>query len=170
MKSTQSQPGSGLRWMFAAVAMCGAGVALATVQQSEPSQDVAWHNGQMLALAQLKGEDGWRSTPEGLRWRRVKGDGSGARPTVADTVTLHYAGTLTDGTEFDSSWARGEPATFPLGALIKAWQIAVPNMGVGDTIEIAAPSTIAYGPRGKGPIPGGATLLFKIELLGIEGR
>lgn len=170
MKRDQANPANTLAWMFAGVALCGAGVALATVQQSDPSQDAAWHNRQMLALAQLRAEDGWRSTPEGLRWRRVKGDGSGPHPTVDDTVTLHYAGTLTDGTEFDSSFARGEPATFPLRALIKAWQIAVPLMGVGDTIEIAAPSTIAYGPRGKGPIPGGATLMFRIELIGIEGR
>lgn len=103
-------------------------------------------------------------------WRRVKGDGSGARPTVQDTVTLHYAGSLVDGTEFDSSYTRGTPATFPLGRLIPAWQMAVPQMGVGDTIEIAVPSSLGYGPRGKGPIPGGATLLFTIELIGIEGR
>jgi FKBP-type peptidyl-prolyl cis-trans isomerase len=88
---------------------------------------------------------------------------------VQDTVALHYAGTLIDGTEFDSSYG-GRPATFPLRQLIRAWQLAVPQMGVGDTIEIAVPSDLAYGPRGSGPIPGGATLLFKIELLGIAGR
>lgn len=170
MTAERGAGGSSLKWMIASVALCGAGVAIATAQQADPSQDAAWHNRQMLALAQLRAEDGWRSTPEGLRWRRVQGNGSGAKPSVADTVTIHYAGTLIDGTEFDSSWTRGEPATFPLGRLIKAWQIAVPMMGVGDTIEIAAPSNVAYGPRGKGPIAGGATLLFKIELLGIEGR
>lgn len=152
-------------------AAAGVTAAIAVAQTaSGPSQDAAWHNRQMLALASLKPSDGWGSLPGGVRWRRIKGNGSGAHPTVADTVTLHYAGTLIDGTEFDSSYARGEPATFPLGALIQAWQIAVPQMGVGDTIEIASPSDLAYGPVGKGPIPGGATLLFKIELLGIEGR
>ena len=135
-----------------------------------PSQDAAWHNGQMLALASRQASDGWYWMEGGLLWRRVAGDGSGPRPSLNDTVTLHYAGTLVDGTEFDSSYARREPATFPLRALIPAWQMAVPHMGVGDTIEIATPATLAYGPIGRGPIPGGATLLFRIELLGIPGR
>ena len=116
----------------------------------------------MLALAERQASDGWFYLPGGLLWRRVAGDGSGARPTVDDTVTLHYVGTLVDGTEFDSSVRRGQPATFPLRGLIPAWQLAVPHDGVGDTIEIAAPADLAYGPIGRGPIPGGATLLFRI--------
>jgi FKBP-type peptidyl-prolyl cis-trans isomerase FkpA len=144
-------------------------VALAQDGPAGPSQDAAWHNAQQAALAGRQASEGWSWMEGGLLWRRVAGDGSGKRPTLADTVTLHYAGTLVDGTEFDSSYAREEPATFPLRALIRAWQMAVPQMGVGDTIEIAAPATLAYGPIGRGPIPGGATLLFKIELLGIEG-
>jgi FKBP-type peptidyl-prolyl cis-trans isomerase FkpA len=160
------------KWMpLVAVGFACTAVAVAVAAQTVPggdfSQDTAWQNKQMLALASLKPGDGWRALQGGLRWRRVKGDGSGQHPTVADTVTLHYAGRLVDGTEFDSSYARGEPATFPLGQLIEAWQIAVPLMGVGDTVEIAVPADLGYGPRGKGPIPGGATLLFKIELLGI---
>jgi FKBP-type peptidyl-prolyl cis-trans isomerase FkpA len=83
---------------------------------------------------------------------------------------VHYEGTLVDGTKFDSSWDRGEPATFPLARLVKAWQLAIPQAGVGDTIEIAVPADLGYGPRGKGPIPGNATLLFRIELLAIAGR
>lgn len=146
--------------------------ALALFAQDAPaadmSQDTAWMNRQMLALASLHGSEGWHSEEGGLRWRRVKGDGSGAHPRVTDVVTIHYAGTLIDGTEFDSSYGRG-PATFPLDRLIRAWQVAVPMMGVGDTIEIAVPSDMGYGPRGTGPIPGGATLMFKIELLGIGG-
>ncbi len=140
-------------------------------QQTAPdrSQDTAWINNQSLALASLKASDGWQSLDRGLRWRRIAGNGSGKHPAVTDTVTLHYAGRLTDGTEFDSSYSRGEPATFPLDALIEAWQLAVPRMGVGDTIELAVPAELGYGPRGKGPIPGGATLMFKIELLGIGG-
>jgi len=135
--------------------------------QAAPAQDAGWFNRQQLAIASLKAADGWRPLQGGLMWRRIKGDGRGPHPAVTDTVRLHYAGTLVDGTEFDSSYARGEPAVFPLDRLIPAWQIAVPQMGVGDTIEIAAPSTLAYGPTGKGPIPGGATLMFRIELLGI---
>ena len=155
-------------------AACAGALAIAHAAQRTaapaPSQDSAWLNKQMLALAELKPSDGWQSLPGGLRWRRIKGNGSGKHPTVADTVTLNYAGTLVDGTEFDSSYTRGEPATFPLGALIPAWQLAVPMMGVGDTIEIVTPSDLGYGPEGQGPIPGGATLKFKVELLGIQDQ
>ncbi|WP_374407521.1 FKBP-type peptidyl-prolyl cis-trans isomerase [Pelagerythrobacter sp.] len=142
--------------------------ALAQGSGDDRSQDPAWHNAQQAALASLQPADGWGTLEGGLRIRRVKGDGTGRHPTVADTVTVHYAGTLTDGTTFDSSWDRGEPATFPLGKLVKAWQLAIPQMGVGDTIEIAVPADLGYGPNGKGPIPGNATLLFTIELLAIE--
>lgn len=154
--------------MLAAALMAAPAIA----QDSEParvdrSQDIAWQNAQQAYIAGLKAEDGWRFLPGGLKWRRIAGDGSGAHPTVDDVVTVHYAGTFTDGTTFDSSFDRGEPATFPLGRLIKAWQLAIPEMGVGDTIELAAPAMLAYGPAGKGPIPGGATLLFKVQWLGI---
>lgn len=146
---------------------CAIGTAAAQdASAQDPSQDTAWQNRQMLALASLKASDGWKTLQGGLRWRRVKGDGSGKHPTLADQVTINYAGSFVDGTEFDSSYGRG-PATFPLGALVEAWQIAVPLMGVGDTIEIAVPAELGYGMRGKGPIPGGATLMFKIELLGV---
>ena len=154
----------------ALAAAFAASAATAQDGASGPSQDAAWHNRQMLALAERQASEGWSYLPGGLLWRRVEGDGAGPRPTVDDTVTLHYAGTLVDGTEFDSSVRRGQPATFPLRGLIPAWQLAVPMMAVGDTIEIAAPADLAYGPIGRGPIPGGATLLFRIELLGIAAR
>ena len=149
--------------------------APATAQEAEApgldrSQDIAWHNAQQAYIAALKPAEGWRYLPGGLKWRRIAGDGSGARPTVADTVTVHYAGTFIDGATFDSSFDRGEPATFPLGRLIPAWQVAIPEIGVGDTIELAAPAMLAYGPVGKGPIPGGATLLFKVQLIGIGDK
>ena len=141
-----------------------------SAQDSGPdrSQDVAWMNAQQAYLAGLKREDGWRTMQGGLRWRFVEYAGSTQKPTVADTVTVHYVGAFINGETFDSSFDRGEPATFPLGRLVKAWQIAIPQMGVGDTIEIAAPADLAYGPVGRGPIPGGATLLFKVKLIGIE--
>ena len=144
--------------------------AFAQDEARDRSQDIAWHNAQQLALASRQASDGWYYLPGGVLWKRVAGDGSGPHPTVRDTVTLHYAGTFTDGTEFDSSYRRNEPATFPLAGLIRAWQLAVPQMGVGDTIEIAVPASMGYGPVGRGPIPGGATLLFKIELLGIPSQ
>lgn len=156
--------------MAAALALSAVPAAaqdIAPAATLDRSQDIAWHNAQQAYIAALKPADGWRFIPGGLKWRRIAGDGTGAKPTVEDIVTVHYAGTLTDGTPFDSSFERGEPATFPLGALIKAWQLVIPQMGVGDAIELAAPAMLAYGPTGKGPIPGGATLLFKVQLLGI---
>ena len=150
-----------------AIAASGAAV-LAQDRAPDYSQDIAWQQQQQTALHSRNSADGWTVMDGGLRWRRIAGDGVGEKPSVADTVTVHYAGTFVDGTGFDSSYDRGEPATFPLGRLIPAWQMAIPQMAVGDTIELAAPATLAYGPEGKGPIPGGATLLFKVELLGIE--
>lgn len=129
--------------------------------------DMAWHTAQQTYLYNLEPADGWRYMDGGLRWRWTKYNGSEEKPTVADTVTLHYEGTLIDGTVFDSSYPRGEPATFPLGCLIEGWKMAVPNMAVGEIIEIAIPADLAYGPVGRGPIPGNATLLFKVELIDI---
>ena len=93
--------------------------------------------------------------------------GRGPHPAATDTVTIHYVGRFIDGTEFDSSVARGEPATFPLNRLIRGWQEGVPMMSVGDRYEFAIPYNLAYGYGGRGPIPGGATLLFTIELIAI---
>lgn len=156
------------RMLLAAAALLLAAPAMAQEAAVDRSQDLAWQSAQSLALASRGSAQGWRQLEGGLRWRRVKGDGSAAHPAVTDMVTLHYAGSFVDGTEFDSSYD-GPPARFPLDRLIRAWQVAVPLMGVGDTIEIAVPAELGYGFRGKGPIPGGATLLFKIELLGIGG-
>jgi FKBP-type peptidyl-prolyl cis-trans isomerase len=142
--------------------------ATAAPAQAPAAGDAAWHNAQMLALARLDPAEGWRTTASGLRYRRIGEGAAGApRPAPTDTVTIHYVGTLVDGTEFDSSVARGEPATFPLPRLIRGWQEGVPLMAVGERFEFAIPQWLAYGPGGRGPIPGGATLFFSIELLGI---
>ncbi|MEO0462436.1 MAG: FKBP-type peptidyl-prolyl cis-trans isomerase [Pseudomonadota bacterium] len=141
-----------------------------TAEALTPGSNTAWLNSQAAFMAGLTAKDGWRPAQGGLMWRYVTYTANETKPNVSDTVTVHYEGTLTDGTVFDSSFERGDPATFPLRGLIPAWQIAIPEMGVGDTIEIAAPADIAYGPRGKGPIPPESVLLFKIELLGIQGR
>ena len=161
-----------MRTMLLALGAACAAVAItsATAQNEAPdkSSDIAWMNAQQAYLSGLKAEDGWNSMDGGLRWRFVDYTGNDRKPSVADTVTVHYAGTFIDGETFDSSFDRGEPATFPLGRLVKAWQMGIPQMGVGDTIEIAAPADLAYGPMGKGPIPGGATLLFTVKLIDIE--
>ncbi|MDK2759818.1 MAG: FKBP-type peptidyl-prolyl cis-trans isomerase [Sphingopyxis sp.] len=132
------------------------------------TQGTAYLNSQMAALAARQGATGWHVTPSGLRWRRVAGDGSGAKPGPLDRVTVHYVGTFADGSEFDSSIRRGEPTTFPLNRVIPGWQEGVALMGVGDRVEFAIPWQLAYGPVGQGPIPGGATLLFTVELLNVE--
>ena len=149
----------------------GAALALAlptaaSAEQAGPS-DPQWLMDQQIALSALNAKDGWSWLPGGVMWRRIEGDGTGAHPDVSDTVTVHYEGSFVDGEVFDSSFARGEPATFPLSRLIEAWQLAIPMAGVGDTIEIAVPSTMGYGAEGKGSIPGAATLMFRIELIDI---
>lgn len=154
---------------LAAVA-CISAIAIAQTDATPEPKDAAWHNRQQIALAQLSSANGWQVKPGNLHWRRVAGDGIGAKPSVEDTVTVHYAGTFVGGETFDSSYDRGKPATFPLGRLVPAWQMTIPEMAVGDTIEIVAPADLAYGPVGRGPIPGGATLNFTVELLGIEER
>ena len=132
-----------------------------------PERSADYHNRQQLYLHSLSPAEGWRQTASGLRYRRIAGTGTGPRPSATDSVTIHYAGRFIDGTEFDSSIGRGEPATFPLPRLIRGWQEGVPLMSVGDRYEFAIPWNLAYGPAGRGPIPGGATLVFTIELFGI---
>jgi FKBP-type peptidyl-prolyl cis-trans isomerase FkpA len=144
----------------------------AVAQSGAPAieRDADYHNRQFLYLAALNPAEGWRQTASGLRYRKVGGSGEGSRPSPTDTVTIHYVGQFIDGVEFDSSVARGEPATFPLPRLIRGWQEGVPLMSVGDRYEFAIPYHLGYGPAGRGPIPGGATLLFTIDLIGIGER
>ena len=141
----------------------------AEAKAASDAQNPAWHAQQQIYLLGLTPEDGWHFEEGGVRWRWIKYLASTRKPTVADVVTVHYEGKLLEGTVFDSSYTRGAPATFPLGRLVPGWQIAIPKMGVGETIEIAIPSDLAYGPVGRGPIPPNATLVFKVELIAIEG-
>ena len=136
-------------------------------EQPAVERDSNYHNRQSLYLYSLDPGEGWRQTQSGLRYRKLSGTADEPRPSATDTVTIHYVGRFIDGTEFDSSVARGEPATFPLPRLIRGWQEGVPLMSVGDRFEFAIPFNLAYGPVGRGPIPGGATLLFTIDLIGI---
>ena len=148
-------------------------IAAPAAAQDAPAEDtrtIAWHNQQQAALHSRTAADGWYRLEDGVMFRRIAGDGTGPAPTVADEITIHYTGSFIDGEVFDSSVERGEPATFPLSRLVQGWQIAIPYMGVGDTAEIAIPAEAAYGLDGRGPIPGGATLLFTIELLGIPSK
>ncbi|WP_296459283.1 FKBP-type peptidyl-prolyl cis-trans isomerase [Phenylobacterium sp.] len=128
-----------------------------------------WVQGQKAYEAWSAARPGWKVTGSGLQYRKLKGKGSGRHPEPTDTVTIHYVGRFIDGREFDSSRRRGEPATFPLPALIKGWQEGVPLMRVGETFAFVVPSAIAYGERNRPPIPPGSTLLFEIELIAIPG-
>ena len=106
----------------------------------------------------------------GLTYKSLR-DGTGSSPTAADAVRVHYRGTLMDGTEFDSSYKRGEPATFPLTRVIPCWTQGVQRMKVGGKAELICPPELAYGERGAGSdIPPNATLRFEIELLAINPR
>ena len=109
-------------------------------------------------------------TPSGLVYRALK-DGTGASPSATDKVKVHYRGTFPDGKEFDSSYKRGEPIEFPLNGVIPCWTEGVQRMKVGGKAKLTCPSAIAYGARGAGGvIPPNATLLFEVELLGINGK
>jgi len=118
----------------------------------------------MYELAQQPGAE--RST-SGLVYIPVTA-GTGPSPVETDSVRVHYHGTLRDGTVFDSSVERGEPVSFELTGVIPCWTEGLQRMRVGGKSKLACPSDLAYGDRGTGPIPGGAALLFEVELLGIE--
>ena len=108
--------------------------------------------------------------PSGLVYTSLR-EGKGPSPTAADTVKVNYRGTLPDGKEFDSSYARNAPATFPLGRVIPCWTEGVQHMKVGGKAKLVCPAQIAYGERGAGGvIPPNATLHFEIELLEINPR
>jgi FKBP-type peptidyl-prolyl cis-trans isomerase FkpA len=112
-------------------------------------------------------EAGAEKTASGLIYKEITA-GTGESPTDASRVKVHYRGTLTDGTEFDSSYERDAPATFPLGGVIKCWTEGVQKMKVGGKSQLVCPSDIAYGDAGRPPsIPPGATLVFEVELLEI---
>jgi FKBP-type peptidyl-prolyl cis-trans isomerase FkpA len=112
-------------------------------------------------------EKGAQKLASGLVYIPIQ-EGKGASPKETDTVKVHYTGTLTDGKVFDSSVKRGQPAEFPLNQVIKCWTEGVQKMKVGGKAKLVCPSAIAYGDEGRPPtIPGGATLVFEVELLDI---
>jgi len=120
-------------------------------------------------LARNKKRKGVTTTGSGLQYE-VIAMGDGARPRATDTVEVHYRGTLLDGTEFDSSYRRGQPVSFPLNAVIRGWTEGVQLMPVGSKFRFFIPPELAYGARGAGAAIGPhATLIFEVELLDIKG-
>lgn len=114
------------------------------------------------------GDEGYATTPSGLKYVTVV-EGTGDAPKATDMVTVHYTGRLLDGTVFDSSVQRGEPATFPLQAVIKGWTEGLQLMKVGSSTVFYIPSDLAYGEMGTpgGPIGPNEPLIFEVQLLGI---
>ena len=121
-------------------------------------------------LKKAAAEKGAVVTESGLVFLSLR-DGKGPSPLATDTVKVHYRGTFTDGREFDSSYQRNEPTSFPLNRVIKCWTEGVQKIKVGGKAKLTCPSAIAYGEKGAGAtIPGGATLVFEVELLAINGK
>jgi len=122
--------------------------------------------GEAFLAANAK-KEGVKTTASGLQYKVIKA-GTGASPKPTDIVKVHYTGTLVDGTVFDSSVQRGEPATFPVNGVIPGWTEALQLMKVGDKWQLVIPAKLAYGEQGPRSIGPNSTLIFDVELLGIE--
>jgi len=119
-------------------------------------------------LEKAAAEKGAQKTPSGLIYKEIKA-GTGIQPKAADVVKVNYVGTFIDGKEFDSSIKRGQPAEFPLGPVIPCWKEGLGMMKVGGKAKFVCPPDTAYGDIGHQPIiPGGATLIFEVELLDVK--
>jgi FKBP-type peptidyl-prolyl cis-trans isomerase FkpA len=134
--------------------------------QSTPPGRSEWGSAQAKFLAENGKKSGWKTTPSGLQYKKLAdGKKDGPKPAPGSEVTVHYEGKLIDGQVFDSSYARNEPATFPLDGVIPGWTEGVPLMREGETFEFAIPAALAYGQRAVATIPPGSALIFKVELL-----
>ena len=121
-------------------------------------------------LAANKSKDGVVTLPSGLQYKILQA-GTGPKPTTTDSVVCNYRGTLINGTEFDSSYKRGQPATFPVSGVIKGWTEALQLMPAGSKWQLFVPAELAYGARGAGPgIGPNSTLVFEVELISIQGK
>jgi FKBP-type peptidyl-prolyl cis-trans isomerase FkpA len=122
------------------------------------------------AVEKAAKEPGAEQLPSGVVVKSLRA-GTGASPTESDTVKVHYEGRLLDGTVFDSSYKRNEPASFSLHGVVPCWTAGLQKMKVGEKAQLTCPSEVAYGDQGHPPtIPGGATLVFDVELLEIAGK
>ena len=147
-----------------------------TAFQSEMQQKAAAQRQQQSAgmkkegddfLAANKGKEGVKTTASGLQYKVMK-EGTGPVPKSTDTVTVHYKGTLLNGTEFDSSYKRNEPASFPVTGVIPGWTEALQLMKTGSKYQLFIPASLAYGEQGRPSIPPNSVLVFEVELLSIK--
>jgi len=141
-------------------------VFIAQQQQLREQAAKNFEEGQAF-LAENAKKEGVKTLPSGLQYR-VLSEGVGASPKAGDTVTVHYRGTFIDGTEFDSSYKRGEAASFQVDGMIKGWTEALQMMKEGSKWELFVPSELAYGERGLGRIPPNSTLIFEVELVSVK--
>lgn len=141
------------------------GVAMQTTSKNNSTDAAAAGK---AFLEQNKKKPGVVTLPDGLQYKVIE-EGTGPKPTLNDTVTVDYAGTLINGKEFDSSYKRGQPATFPVGGVIPGWVEALQLMKTGATWELYIPANLAYGDRGAPPVIGpNETLIFKVNLISIN--
>jgi FKBP-type peptidyl-prolyl cis-trans isomerase len=134
---------------------------------SQEQVEALVRRGKEFLIANSKAQ-GVQTTPSGLQYKVLKA-GAGPTPSATDRVNVHYRGQLVDGTVFDETYG-GEPATLPVGGVIPGWSEALQKMKVGDKWQLVVPADLAYGEGGRDMIPPSATLIFEVELLGIEGK
>jgi FKBP-type peptidyl-prolyl cis-trans isomerase FklB len=143
-----------------------------TAKQAEKAKEAGEKNkkeGEAFLAGNNK-KEGVKTLPSGLQYKVIK-EGTGKMPKETDTVVTNYKGSLIDGTEFDSSFKRGQPATFPVKGVIKGWTEALQLMKEGSTWQLFVPSDLAYGERGAGSVIGpNATLIFEVELISIKAE
>lgn len=154
------------KWIIAGLVAGAAMVGLAFIGTRAPAEAAAGVQG---VLAENAKKPGVRQLPSGLQIQELR-PGKGTSPTSADMVLVHYEGKLADGTVFDSSLARGQPAAFPVEGLIPGFAEALALMKPGGLYRIMLPPEIAYGASGSGPIPPNAVLEFQVELLAVAPR
>jgi FKBP-type peptidyl-prolyl cis-trans isomerase len=147
--------------------MAGASLCLMGCSKTSPGPDA--NAGAPAATASSGNQNDMTTTASGLKYQVLKHGTGTVSPKATDTVTVNYEGKLLDGTVFDSSIARGQPATFPLDRVIPGWTEGLQLMKVGDKFKFVIPANLAYGPNSPtSAIPPNSTLVFEVELLGIQ--